>query len=248
MRIVAIIPARMGSSRFPGKPLTKICGKTMIEHVYKRTLMTKILNDVFVATCDKEITDEVLNFGGKTVMTSPKHDRCTDRIAEAASKINADIVVNVQGDEPLVTPEIVELSVKPILENENVYCTNPIGIIKSDDEFYSKNTIKVVIDRNMNAIYMSREPIPTYSKGVKFDWYKQICIISFTKKFLLKYAKLEPTPLEKAESIDMNRVIEHGYKIRTIISKYESYAVDTPDDKKRVESLMKKDLLYSKYT
>ena len=247
-KIVAIIPARMGSSRFPGKPLTKICGMKMIEHVYKRTSLSSILDDVYVATCDKEIMAEVKKFDGKTIMTSKEHERCTDRIAEAAERINADIIVNVQGDEPMVTPDIINLSVKPILDDKKVYCTNPVGVIKTKEEFLNKNTIKVVVDNDMNVLYMSREAIPTYSKEVKTNWYKQICIMSFTKEFLLKYAKLESTPLEKAESIDMNRVLEHGYQIKTILSEYKSYAVDTPEDKERIERLMEKDPLCSKYT
>ena len=238
----------MGSSRFPGKPLTKICGKTMIEHVYQRSTMSSILKDVFIATCDKEIADEVESFGGKAIMTSPKHRGCTDRIGEAAEKINADIIINIQGDEPLVTPDIIDLSVKPILDDPDVYCTNPIGVIKTKEEFVSTNTIKVVVDRNMNVLYMSREPIPTYSRNVKIDeWYKQICIMSFTKKFLMKYTKMKSTPLEVTESIDMNRVLEHGYKIKAILSEYESYAVDTPEDRDRMEKMMKNDALFQKY-
>lgn len=248
MKIVGIIPARMGSSRFPGKPLTKILGKTMIEHVYKRTALSEILDDVYIATCDEEIMNETKLFGGKAIMTSPKHRGCTDRIAEAAEKIDADIIINIQGDEPLVTPDIINLSVQPIIDDNHVYCTNPIGVIKTKEEFENTNTIKVVVDREMNIIYMSREPIPTYSRDVKIDeWYKQICIMSFNKDFLLKYGKMEQTPLEVTESIDMNRLLEYGYKIKAVISEYESYAVDTPDDKKRIEKIMKKDKLFPLY-
>jgi 3-deoxy-manno-octulosonate cytidylyltransferase (CMP-KDO synthetase) len=247
-KIIAIIPARMGSTRFPGKPLTKICGKSMIEHVYKRTAMTSVLDEVFVATCDKEIWEEVVNFGGRVVMTSPKHERCTERIAEAARQIDADIIINVQGDEPMVTPDIIELSLKPFLDNNVVYCTNLIRRIQSRSEFYDKNTIKVVVNKNMDVLYFSREPIPTNSLGKKAgDWYKQLGIMAFTKEFLIKYPKLEPTSLEIAESIDMNRILEHGYSIKAVLSEYESFGVDTVEDRDRVEILMKDDPLCGYY-
>lgn len=247
-KIIAIIPARMGSTRFPGKPLTKICGRSMIEHVYRRTAMASILDDVFVATCDKEIEEEVLNFGGRAIMTSPKHERCTDRIAEAASGIDADIVINVQGDEPMVTPEVIELTLRPLLDDKGVYCTNAIRIIQSKDEFYDRNTIKVVVNKDMDVLYMSREPIPTNSLGKKAgEWYKQLGIMAFTKEFLIRYTRLEPTPLEIAESIDINRVLEHGYHIKAVLSEYESFGVDTIEDRNKIEVLMKDDPLCNCY-
>ena len=248
MKVIAVIPARMGSSRFPGKPLAKLCGLPMIEHVYKRTRMCKSLDEVFIATCDQEIMDASKAFGAPAQMTSAKHERASDRMAEVAQRIQADIYVLVQGDEPMLVPEMIDLSLSPFSDRE-VVCANLAAPIRSEEEFTDRNTIKVVIDRRGDALYFSREPIPTRQRLPfgKFPAYKQVCIIPFRRDFLLRYTALEPTPIEQAESIDMLRALEHGYPIRLVKSDYVTYSVDTPDDLARVEELLRNDPLLSQY-
>ncbi|MDA0747517.1 MAG: 3-deoxy-manno-octulosonate cytidylyltransferase [bacterium] len=251
MKIAAVIPVRMGSSRFPGKPLAKIRGLTMIEHIYRRVSMTEGLDGVYVATCDEVIREAVEGFGGKAMMTADTHQRASDRTAEAAGNLDADIVVMIQGDEPLVHPEMVRLAAEPLVNDPKVVCSNLTSKIRSAQEFRDPNTIKVVMDKDGFALYFSREPIPTTSVQGFFSEipiYKQVCIIPFRRDFLLRFARLAPTPLEVAESIDMLRAMEHGYKVKMIESDYETHAVDTPEDLRLVEQMMEKDPLLSQYT
>jgi 3-deoxy-manno-octulosonate cytidylyltransferase (CMP-KDO synthetase) len=249
-KIVAVIPARMGSSRFPGKPLAQILGIPMIEHVYRRTAMCKTLDEVWVATCDQEIADTVTAFDGKAVMTSSSHERASDRVAEAMDSIEADIVVMIQGDEPMTYPEMIENSISPFLsEDDGVICVNLTGRIQTIEEFESPNTIKVVMDEEQFAVYMSREPIPTRQQ-MPFDRipaFKQVCIIPFTREGLRLFTQLSPTPLEQAESIDMLRFIEHGYKVKMVETSLSTHAVDTEQDLKLVENLLRKDTLTKNY-
>ena len=244
MNILALIPARMGSSRFPGKPMAKILGKPMIGHVYENVAKCDLLRKTVVATCDQEIVDYIESIGGQAIMTSDKHERASDRCAEALGyleqedSIKYDIVVMVQGDEPMTHPNMITEAVTPMLNNSEIIVTNLLGDIESEEEFEDRNCIKVVCDLDSNALYFSREPIPTRKLG-KATMKKQVCIIPFTRDFLLDYTSLEPTPLEITESVDMMRVLEHGLKVRMIPTKYTVHAVDTPNDLKKVEELMK---------
>lgn len=248
MKIIGVIPARMGSSRFPGKPLALICGIPMIEHVYKRSAMSNSLDDLYVATCDQEIFDTVVGFGGKAIMTDACHERCTDRIAEAVKDIDSDIIVNIQGDEPLVFPEMIDAAIAPLIEDETVVCSNLMAIIDEERDFEDPNEVKVVVDNQSDALYFSREPIPSKKKGAKdVKGYKQVCVIPFTREFLFTYTQLPQTPLEVIESVDMLRVLEHGYKVRMVSIDHVVQSVDTEDDLKRVEVLMEMDLLFPKY-
>ena len=239
----------MGSSRFPGKPLATILGRTMIEHVYYRTAMARSVDMVFVATCDEEIKHAVENFGGNVIMTSPEHQRASDRIAEAVENVDADIVVMVQGDEPMVVPEMIEAAVAPMLDSDSIQCVNLAKRISSEEEYLDPNTIKLVMDRHGNALYFSREPIPTkrITDFSSIPVFKQVCIIPFRRDFLLEYARLEPTSLEQAESVDMLRILEHGYRVHLVETDVDSHAVDTPADLAMVESLMAGDPLISRY-
>ncbi len=245
MNILAIIPARMNSSRFPGKPMKQINGKPMIEHVYRRAKKNKLLADTVVATCDNEIFDHIESIGGISVMTSDKHERATDRSAEALSKTeklvkkNYDIVTMVQGDEPMMDPEMITESVEPLINNDDLHVTNLLGKIETKEEFRDKNCIKVVYDLNKFALYFSRQAIPTTELYKNSPIGKQVAIISFRKEFLFKYLSLPETPLEKAESVDMMRIIENGYKIKLVDTKHNTFAVDTKDDLLKVEKLMK---------
>lgn len=245
MKILAIIPARMGSSRFPGKPMAKILGKPMIGHVYERVARSPILDMVAVATCDQEIFDYVESIGGKAVMTADMHERASDRCAEALLKLEQDqnahfdIVVMVQGDEPMTHPDMIAEAVQPMLEDSSIQVINLLSEIKDSAEFEDRNCIKVVCDIHGNALYFSREPIPTRCKVDRLPMGKQVCIIPFRRDYLIEYTQLDPTPLEIAESVDMMRVLEHGMKVYMTPTRHSSYAVDTPEDLQRVELLMR---------
>lgn len=246
MKIIAIIPARMGSSRFPGKPMAEILGKPMIGHVFERVAQNPLLAMTAVATCDQEIFDYIQSIGGKAVMTGSHHERASDRCAEALEilekeqDITYDIVVMVQGDEPMTHPDMITEAVQPMLEDESILVTNLLGKIKTLEEFQDRNCIKVVSDLQGNAMYFSREPIPTRSKEQDVPMGKQVCIIPFRRDFLLEYTRMMPTPLEIAESVDMMRILEHGLKVRMVPTEHETRAVDTPDDLNIVEKVMSK--------
>ena len=206
MKIIAIIPARMGSSRFPGKPLAFLLGHPMIEHVYRRTILCDALDEVYVATCDQEIFDSVESFGGRAVMTSPTHERASDRVAEAAADMDADVVVMLQGDEPMTYPEMIDESLAPFLGgNADLACVNLTAKIKTPQEFADRNTIKVVIDKDGYALYMSREPIPTLhlQDFSQISAYKQVCVIPFTAAALQKFNQLDPTPFPQILEIQI---------------------------------------------
>lgn len=255
MKIIGIIPARMASSRFPGKPLANICGIPMVGHVYFRSKMAEVLDDVYVATCDEEIKEYIESIGGKAIMTSDKHERASDRAAEALLKVeketgqSKDIVVMIQGDEPMVVPEMLNLAIQPMLEDESVLVVNLMVPIRTIKEHEDPNEVKVVVDNNNYALYFSREPIPSRKKSaVEIPMLKQVCIIPFRRDFLIEFSRLEPTPLEKVESVDMLRILEHGYKVKMVLTKFETYSVDTPQDLRFVEEQMKNDPLAIKYT
>ena len=249
MKIIAIIPARMGSSRFPGKPLAPILGRPMIEHVYKRTAMSPALDGVYVATCDDEIITASQAFGGQGIMTFDTHERASDRTAEAVAELDADVVVMVQGDEPMLHPDMIGEAVAPYETEPDIPCINLTKRIKTEANFLNPGTIKVVADLNGDALYMSRQPIPS-SPGGSFSAItakKQVCIIPFRRDALLKFAALEPTPLEIAESVDMMRFLEHDVPVRMVDTKFDTQAVDTPEDLARVEALMRDDPLTETY-
>jgi 3-deoxy-manno-octulosonate cytidylyltransferase (CMP-KDO synthetase) len=247
-RIVAVIPARMGSSRFPGKPLAACLGRPMIEHVVRRAMMCEILNAVYVATCDLEIGVVAKRVGAGVVMTSPRHERATDRTAEACEQLDADIVVMIQGDEPMIAPAMITETLDPMLENHSIGCVNLVHLIASQEEYLDPNTIKVVQDVHGDALYFSRSPIPSGAfDGKGLCAFKQVCVIPFRRETLLEFARLEPTPLECAESIDMLRILEHGGRVRLVETRFETHSVDTPEDLQLVESRMRSDPLITGY-
>jgi 3-deoxy-manno-octulosonate cytidylyltransferase (CMP-KDO synthetase) len=249
MKTVAVIPARMGSSRFPGKPLASLHGRPMIEHVYKRTAMCPELTDVVVATCDAEIRDAVEAFGGKAVMTADTHERASDRMAEAAQSLDGDIFVLVQGDEPMTFPDMISEAVAPFAADPGIACVNLTKQILQIDEFKNPNTIKVIIGTGGDALYMSRSEIPTLANSDFADIvaFKQVCIIPFRRDALEQYTALPPTPGEIAESIDMLRFLEHGMPVRMVETAFDTHAVDTQDDLDHVSALMQDDLLMKRY-
>jgi 3-deoxy-manno-octulosonate cytidylyltransferase (CMP-KDO synthetase) len=240
MRTIAVIPARMGSSRFPGKPLARIAGRPMIEHVYRATAACALLDDVVIATCDDAIAQAAQAFGARVCRTSSAHERASDRVAEACRNETADIVVMVQGDEPMIRPEMINASATGLLDDPSAVCVNLMAPIRSEEELRDANTIKVVVDHQGQALYFSRVPIP--SVAIKpFDTahsFKQVCVISFRRSTLLEFATLPQGPLEQAESVDMLRFLEHGIAVRMVRTDIETQAVDTPADLARVEALL----------
>ncbi|MDA9600648.1 3-deoxy-manno-octulosonate cytidylyltransferase [Nitrosomonadales bacterium] len=244
MKILALIPARMGSSRFPGKPMAPILGKPMIGHVYERVAKSPMLSMTAVATCDQEIFDYIESIGGTAVMTADTYERASDRCAEALLKLEKtnntryDIVVMVQGDEPMTHSDMIEEAVQPMLDDPAIQVTNLLGKIKDIAEFEDRNCIKVVCDLNGNAMYFSREAIPTRCKVNNIPMGKQVCIIPFRRDYLIEYTKLAPTPLEIVESVDMMRIIENGMKVRMVPTLHDTQAVDTPTDLEKVAGLM----------
>ena len=254
MKIVGIIPARMAASRFPGKPMAKIRGIPMIGHCYIRTKMAKSLTDVYVATCDREIFDYIHSIGGKAVMTSDSHERATDRTAEATANIEAttgakfDVVAMIQGDEPLVHPEMIDLGASPFFSSPIPKIVNLMSPITSTDRFESANDVKVVLNLKSEAMYFSREPIPSRKKHHgDMPMFRQLGIIFFTREFLTEYSQMPPTPLEIIESVDMNRVLEHGEKITMVSVDFQTLGVDVPEDLVRAESLFEHDGLIKTY-
>jgi 3-deoxy-manno-octulosonate cytidylyltransferase (CMP-KDO synthetase) len=254
MNIIGIIPARLASSRLPHKPMADILGMPMIGHVYLRSKLSNILNEVYVATCDQAIVDYIESIGGKAIMTADTHERASDRTAEALLKIEmetgkkVDIVVMIQGDEPMITPGMINSSVEPLFNDESIKITNLMASMNSKEEHEDPAEVKVVVNKNNFALYFSREPIPSRKKGVEdVPMLKQVCIIPFRRNFLLEYNQMEQTPLEIIESVDMNRLLENGIPIKMVMRKEETYSVDTKADLENVNARMKNDPLLAAY-
>lgn len=251
MRVVVGIPVRMGSTRFPGKPLCDILGLPMIEHCYRRCAMSRYATSLFVAACDSEVQNAVEAFGGTVIMTDPAIARPGLRVAAAAETLSLDdedIVVVVQGDEPLIHPDMIDLAIQPLLDERDVLVSNlcaPMG----EAEWTDPGEIKVVCDIHMNAMYMSRAAIPSVvHEEQRAAWWKQVCIMPFRWHFMKRFMhELDPTPLERQESVEMIRALQHGYKVRMIPSPYVSKSVDTDIDRKIVEELMRTDPITKRY-
>ncbi len=240
-RIVAVIPARYGSTRFPGKSLVPIKGKPMIQWVYERTQQSRLVGRVVVATDDERIREAVTAFGGEAVMTSSSHQTGTDRIAEVVSKQDCDIVVNVQGDEPLIRPEMIDQAVQPLVDDASIPMGTLCRKIDSRDEAFDPNVVKVVFDNKNFAQYFSRAPIPWdrdhwSGKGSLADMtlagtmFKHIGLYVYRREFLLTYTALPQTAHETVEKLEQLRALDHGHKIKVVITPYESFGVDIPDD------------------
>lgn len=253
MKVVSIIPARMGSGRFPGKALANILGKTMIEHCYHRAAYSSDIDLTYVATCDIEISNCVNSFGGNVVMTSSSHDRATTRTSEALvaiekiNKVSFDIVVMVQGDEPLISPEAISDTLKHF-NNKKVEIVNIMSPIVSEEQFNDKNNVKVVCDADNNAMYFSRLPIPhNWTSVNNVTNYMQTGIIAFRRNTLVHFNAMTESSLEKLESIDMNRVLEAGMKVKMVASNTATLGVDVPNDLQRAQEMMAKDVFFNTY-
>ena len=253
MNVIGIIPARMGSSRYPGKPLEKIHGMPMIGHCYYRTAMALGADKVYVATCDTEIYDYIISIGGNAVMTNDAHIRATTRTAEALEKIEIeigkriDVVVMVQGDEPAIQPSKIRETV-PYFQDNSIDIVNIISRISTKKAFKDKNNVKVVVSNNNDALYFSREPIPSPWKGWNdIPRYMQTGIIAFRRETLIKFNSMKETQLEQIESVDMNRVLETGGKIKMVLTDAVTIGVDIPEELVAVEELLVGDPIMLQY-
>jgi len=253
MKAIGIIPARMGASRFPGKPLAPLLGIPMVGHCYHRTCLVQGLSGVYVATCDSAIVDYIESIGGISVMTSSNHDRASTRTAEALDTIEKnygekiDVVVMVQGDEPLISPEAISCTLQHF-EDPAVDIVNVMSKIGSEEAFRDHNNVKVVVNSNSDALYFSREPIPSPWKGWQhLPRYMQTGIIAFRREALLRFNAMEETALERYESVDMNRVLEMGGAIRMVLIDDFTIGVDTPDELKQAELMLLTDTTFTRY-
>ncbi len=248
MKINAFIPVRMSSSRFPGKPLTKLMNITMLEHVWQRTKLSNV-DETYIALCDKETIDICKKIGAEYIVTSKKHEMCMDRIAEAADKKKSDIIVTVQGDEPLIKPEMINLTIKNLLKNKNeLFCTTLAQKIESKNEINNTNRVKMIWNKYNEVIYISREVIPSRSKyNKKIDFFKMVCVYTMKKKNLNLFQKFGISKNEKIESIDMLRIIDNGKKLGVSVIDGQVENIDVKSDIQKVIKILKKDTLVKKY-
>jgi len=251
MKITAIIPARYGSTRFEGKALADICGKPMIQHVYERTTRSSLVSDVVVATDDERIASVVRKFGGRVEMTSTGHETGTDRLAEVAGRIDSDVIVNVQGDEPLIEPAMIDEAIEPLVGDGSVMMSTLKSRIKTLHDFLSPNVVKVVTDWEGYALYFSRSPVPNFRdkwndlKDEKFATgkllcYKHVGLYVYRREFLLQFSQMSPTYLELSEKLEQLRVLENGYRIKVVETSHDSIGVDTPTDLAAVVDKLRK--------
>jgi 3-deoxy-manno-octulosonate cytidylyltransferase (CMP-KDO synthetase) len=239
-RIVAVIPARFNSTRLPGKPLLEIAGRTMIEHVYRRAASAPSVDAVVVATDDVRIAMTVERFGGIVKMTRSIHRSGMDRIAEVAPSLEAEIIVNVQGDEPLVAPEMIAQLIEPLEADPSLQMSTLRRRIDDPEAHDDPNVVKVVVNRQGDALYFSRAPVPWIRDDGDPPFvgprpvFQHVGLYAYRRRFLLQMAAFPPTPLELAESLEQLRMLEHGCRIRVVETQHESIGVDTPEDLERV--------------
>jgi len=253
MLAIAILPARMGSTRFPGKPLHPIRGIPLLGHCYYRTALALGVSETYVATCDEEIANYVRSIGGTVVMTSPSHNRASDRTAEAMLKIEqstgkkVDVIIMVQGDEPLILPETISETLRHF-DDPTVEIVNIMSRLHTREAFEDKNNVKAVVDKKGDALYFSREPIPSPWKGFdQLPMYMQVGVIAFRRDVLIRFNTMPEMPLEKVESVDMNRVLETGGKIRMVITEAMTIGVDTPQEADEVARILADDAVFARY-
>jgi len=245
MKITAVIPARYASVRFPGKALADIQGRPMVQHVYERACRAKLVSEVLVATDDVRIADAVRAFGGRVEMTSPDHETGTDRLAEVAARLDAEIVVNVQGDEPLIDPGMIDQAITPMLHDHTLPMATLKSRIKTLHDFLSPNVVKVVSDLKGNVLYFSRSPLPYFRDkwndlkdeafvSGKLLCFKHVGLYVYRRDFLPVFAALKPTHLELSEKLEQLRALENGYRIKVVETDFDSIGVDTPADLEKV--------------
>ncbi len=234
---VGIIPARYASQRFPGKPLAPILGRPMIQWVYERACTARRLSRIIIATDDERIRRRSESFGADVRMTSSRHTSGTERAAEAAEDLDTSIIINIQGDEPLLRGDMLDSLVSGLQESDSPMVTL-VNRSHDPDLFHDKNVVKVVVDRNDHALYFSRSPIPSIFHG---QFRRHVGLYGYRKDFLLRFASLSASPLEKQECLEQLRALEHGFRIKIIESRYESLSVDTPEDIINVEKRLREE-------
>lgn len=254
INVTAIIPARYASTRLPGKPLIEIAGLPMILHVVRRAKETALLNRVIVATDDERVYDLLKSAGEEVWMTSPDHRTGTDRLAEVASQLDSEIIVNIQGDEPLIEPSTIEAAVMPLISDSSIRMSTTSEPIESIEDVLNPSVVKVVVDEDGFALYFSRNPIPfpreavlehgnielalRKSPGLVANYSKHTGLYAYRRDFLLEYAGMSPTPLEKSEALEQLRALENGCRIRVVRVEHRSIGVDTPEDLDRVRKIL----------
>ena len=253
MKAIGIIPVRLAATRFPGKPMARIHGMPMVGHCYYRTRLTPGLAAAYVATCDEEIAEYVRSIGGSAVMTAHSHTRATTRTAEAMEHVEAvtgeraDVVVMVQGDEPLIQPDVIAGALQPFAD-PTVDIVNIMSRLSSYEQFVDRNNVKVVVNHNSDALYYSREPIPSPWRGIDgVPMYQQTGIIAFRHDVLRRVIAMPETRLEQIESVDMNRVLETGGRIRMVLTEAVTIGIDTPAELEAAEELMADDPTMAQY-
>lgn len=242
-KVIVVVPARMASSRYPGKPLAKIADLPMIEHVRRRALLAEGVDEVVVATCDQEIADVVAAAGGKAVMTADTHERSTERVAEAMLELEGDVVVVAQGDEPLLLPEDLQLVAAPFLERDGVNCVSLLSPLEGEADFANPNIVKAACNRRGNIMFYSRAPIPYFQKPGTCPIYRETGIRAFDKDFLQTYVNLPETPFEQVEAVDMMRLMEHGYEVVGVATEGITLGVDHSEEVARIEEELRTDSL-----
>ena len=250
MSVLVVIPARYGSTRFPGKPLAQLAGKPMIQHVYEGAARAVGVDDVVVATDDERIIAAVARFGGKAAMTDPACRSGTERVAEVTRARDAQVIINVQGDEPLVRPEMITPLAELLRRHQAIPMASLMTKLTRAEDASNPNVVKVVVDRDGFALYFSRSPIPfvrdhPITQSPNYAW-KHLGIYGYQRYFLLQFPSLEPTPLEQLEQLEQLRALEHGYRIKLLETVHDSIGVDTPEDLKRAERILLKSEVGSK--
>lgn len=240
MKTIGVIPARYGSTRFKAKVLADLCGKPLIQHVWERARKSKKLDDLLIACDDQRIFDAAKKFKANVVLTSKDHPSGSDRIAEAVAKRNVDLVVNIQGDEPLIDPRVIDALVKALENDKNSSMATVIKKIERREELNNPNVVKVVVDKDFYALYFSRSLIPYQRDAERVEYWKHLGIYAYRKDFLLKFKDLPKSRLEKIEQLEQLRALENGFKIKAIITDSETIGVDTAEDLKRVKKILSK--------
>lgn len=243
MNVAGMIPARYGSTRLPGKALRSIGGKPMVQRVYERCLRARVLDALYVATDDERIACVVKGFGGRAIMTSPRHPSGTDRLAEAVRQVDAEIVVNIQGDQPFIDPVMIEEAVQPVLDDASLEMATLMHAVSKPEDLADPGVVKVVVDRAGFALYFSRSLIPYPQQDVPHSVFEHVGLYVYRKDFLLQLAQLPPTVLEQAESLEQLRVLEHGYRMRVVETQcadneFSGFSVDTEADLERAETML----------
>jgi len=243
-RIIGVIPARYGASRFPGKILATIAGKSMIQRVYEQSQKASLINRLYVAVDDPRVLEHVQQFGGNAVLTATHHQSGTDRIAEVVAQMDCDIVVNVQGDQPLIDPEMIDLAIQPMITDESIPMSTIKARIRRPEDLNNPNKVKVVVDANDFALYFSRSLVPfPRDQKENIEAFEHLGLYVYRRDFLLEYSRWPQSHLEKIEMLEQLRVMERGYKIKVIevsqhLSEISGFHVDTPEDLAKLGQLM----------